>query len=59
VDNDQAEADLHYWQIERFLELGYPRHLAEVLDLARVDWHELEVLLEADCSHELALEILT
>lgn len=56
---EQIESDLHYWKIERYRELGYKRHLAEILELAHVDWHELHALLDAGCSPELALEILT
>jgi hypothetical protein len=56
---EQAETELHYWRLRCFGELGYPRHLCEVLELADADWHELRALLDAGCSPELALEILT
>lgn len=56
---EQEEKDLHYWQIERFQELGFERHQAEILELARADWHEAEALLRQGCSHEHAIELLT
>jgi hypothetical protein len=58
----QVEFDVarrHYWHIERFKELGYEGHQAEIMELAHVDWHELEDLLAKGCPLEWALEILT
>lgn len=57
--SDAKELERHDWRLERYLELGYPRHLAEVLELAHVDWHELARLLEDGCPPQIALEILT
>jgi hypothetical protein len=58
----QVEFDVarrHYWHIERFKELGYEGHQAEILELSNVDWHALKDLLTKGCSLEAALDILT
>lgn len=59
METYEDELERHVWRLRRFDELGYPWDIAEKLERADVDWHELAGLLEHGCSPELALEILT
>ena len=49
---------LHYWKVERYVELGYERSIAQTMVCLDIDWHELQSLLERDCHPHLAVEIL-
>ena len=59
METYEDELDRHGWHLERFDELGYPWDIAEQLDRAGVDWHELKRLLDAGCPPDLARLILT
>ena len=61
--NEPATADadaekVESWQLERFLELGYPVHVAESLVVAHADWHTIADLIAAGCPRELAARIV-
>ena len=58
VRAEQEASQGHYFRIARFEELGCPLHQAMDLELAHVDWHELERLLGEGCPLDWALLIL-
>lgn len=49
------EVQLHYWHIDYFRALGFDRHQAEILELAKIQPHDLEDLLDAGCPREIEL----
>lgn len=58
----QAEREVqarHYWHLEQFIQLGFERHQAEILELANVDWRDADLLLQRGCPLETAILILT
>jgi len=56
-DPDEDERTLS-WVEERFRELGFNDMQAESLADAGVDWHAAKELIDRDCSHEHAVDIL-
>jgi hypothetical protein len=50
--------DVLEWRKLRFREFGYVPYVADFLAHSRIDLHEMEDLLDAGCTHELATSIL-
>ena len=53
----EREGAIHEWRAAQLERLGIPEWLADIA-ADRIDWHELEALMERGCSARLALDIV-
>jgi hypothetical protein len=55
VDHD--ESAVHNWRVSQLKRLGIPRPLAETY-ADRIDWHQIDRLVQRGCPPRLALRIV-